>query len=371
MKKFEIITLFEEIFPANLGVSIFKKSFNKSWTMKTHDLKKYGIGEKRKIIDDEVFGGSAGMLIRCDVIENAMEAIQFKGRKIFLTPRGKKINQQIVEEIANSNEDVLILCARYEGIDHRAIEYYEFEEYSIGDFVLAGAEVAALCFMEAVIRKLDGVVGNSESVVNETFENDEIAAPKYTRPAVWNTKSGISIKVDDVLISGNHQKIKQHDENLRKKIKTSEFYSAGGIIFTMLDNEIKFLILHQNVKNGVQICSPKGKIENNETNFEAAKREIFEETGLKDLKFIDYIGQESYYFHENEDYNGKKTVNWYLFFANEQEIQNLKLEKKEGFFQAEWLNYYEAFEKISHESFKKIFKKANELTLKDLGFQKK
>ena len=221
VKKFEIITLFEEAFPGTLDFSIFKRSKGSAWDYKTHDLRKFGIG-KHKIVDDEVFSNLPGMLIRPDVIDNAMHEISnngFNGRKVFMSPRGKMLTQSMVEDFASTSEDVLILCGRYEGVDQRAIDYFEFEEISIGNYILAGGEIAALVFMEAIIRKLPQVVGNSDSFINESFADNKISENRFTRPAIWNTLNGDTLKVEEILLSGDHKKIAEFQKNNRKDIK--------------------------------------------------------------------------------------------------------------------------------------------------------
>lgn len=221
MKVFEILTLFPEAFPGTLDLSIIKNARGVYWDMKAHDMREYGIG-KHKIVDDEVFSHLPGMLIRPDVVENAIEGIGFeKGRKIFLSPRGRVLDQRKVEELANANEKILLLCGRYEGIDQRAIDYFGFEEVSIGNYILCGAEVAAMVLMEAVIRKLPGVIGNSASFVNESFASEhelEISENRYTRPAIWTTKKGDILEVDSILRSGDHKKIELFQKNGRKGI---------------------------------------------------------------------------------------------------------------------------------------------------------
>ena len=223
MKLFEIITLFPEAFPATLDLSIFKKSRGVQWDMRLHDMREFGIGKHRQV-DDEVFGGGAGMLIRPDVIDNAMQSVAQKRdskrlRKIFLSPRGKVLDQPLVEELTAANEDILLLCGRYEGVDARAIEYFGFEEISIGNYVLAGAESAALVMMEAIIRKIPGVIGNIESFAQETFVDNEISEPRYTRPAEWKTSAGDIVGVDEILLSGNHAKIAEFAKGRRRKVE--------------------------------------------------------------------------------------------------------------------------------------------------------
>lgn len=223
MNKIFIITLFPDLFPGPLGVSIFHKSFQKHWDMEIVDLRKFGVG-KHKNVDDTVFSGLPGMLIRPDVVEAALDSIKtdnaLNARKIFLSPRGKKLKQANVEEMVldYENRDLVILCGRYEGVDQRAIDHLGFEEWSIGDYVIAGGESASFILLESIIRKIPGVIGNKGAFENETFTNNEISEPRYTKPAVWNTLDGKSIEVDCVLRSGNHKEIELFQKAQRKCI---------------------------------------------------------------------------------------------------------------------------------------------------------
>lgn len=221
MKSFEILTLFPDLFPGPLGVSIFKKSLNLFWSLNVYNLRDFGIGNKR-MVDDNVFSGLPGMLIRPDVIMNAMKHIcnenGFNGKKIFLSPRGDLLTQKKVEKLIVEDDKFLILCGRYEGIDQRAINYYEFEEISIGNYVIAGGESAAFVLLESLIRKIPGVLGNVESFAKESFVDDEISEDRYTRPAKWEV-DGRVFDVPEILLSGNHAKIAEFQKQSRKKIK--------------------------------------------------------------------------------------------------------------------------------------------------------
>lgn len=222
IKNFEILTLFPEVFPGTLDISLMKRSRGVFWDYKTHDLRKYGIG-KHSIVDDEVFSSLPGMLIRPDVIENALEDLQFSGKLVFMSPRGKMLQQPMVEEFAASSENILILCGRYEGVDQRAIDYFKFEEISVGNYIVCGGETPALIFMESIIRKIPGVIGNDESFKNESFsvnwqDNEAISEPRYTRPAIWTTKQGDILEVDEILRNGDHKKIELFQKNGRKSI---------------------------------------------------------------------------------------------------------------------------------------------------------
>jgi tRNA (guanine37-N1)-methyltransferase len=220
MNKIFVITLFPDLFPGPLGVSIFKKSFEKHWDMQTVDLRNFGVG-KHKCVDDTVFSGLPGMLIRPDVVEAALDSLKLENaRKIFLSPRGPKIKQSDVEEMAldYSNKDFVILCGRYEGVDQRAIDHLGFEEWSIGDYIIAGGESASFVLLESIIRKIPGVIGNEGAFENETFANNEISEPRYTKPAVWNTLDGKVIEVNSILRSGNHKEIELFQKAQRKCI---------------------------------------------------------------------------------------------------------------------------------------------------------
>lgn len=217
MKNFNILTLFPELFPGPLGVSIFNKSFNKLWSLEVLNLLNYGIGQN-KTITDKVFGGLPGMLIKPEVIMNCMQSLCFNGKKIFLSPRGKLLNQKKVEHLIEGDDNFLILCGRYEGIDQRAIDYYDFEEISIGHYIISGGESAAFVLLESMIRKIPGVVGNSKVFELESFSNDDLSEDRYTRPASWRVDNKV-IEIPDVFLAGNHKKIEDFRKNNKKKNK--------------------------------------------------------------------------------------------------------------------------------------------------------
>lgn len=223
MKNFEVLTLFPDLFPGPLGVSIFSRSFKKFWDLKIHNLRDFGIGSK-KVVDDTVFSGLPGMLIRPDVIMKAMQSINFPstGKKIFLSPRGRVLTQNKVESLISSYDDFLLLCGRYEGVDQRAIEYYGFEEVSIGNYVIAGGESAAFVLLEGLVRKIPGILGNAQSFTNESFSDGQISEDRYTRPAKWEVDGNV-LEVNEILLSGDHQKIAEYQRKSRKKIEVDTF----------------------------------------------------------------------------------------------------------------------------------------------------
>ncbi len=205
---FKIFTLFPEMFPGPLSVSITGIALEKKlWQLRAIDIRDYAT-DKRKTVDDIPYGGGAGMVLKPDILADAIEK-NFTKKIIYLSASGKKFTQKIAQELAKESE-IGIICGRYEGIDNRVIEEFQIEEYSIGDYVLSGGEIAAFVFIDAILRNVEGVLGAQESLSEESFCFEEnknytnlLEYPHYTRPAKWRNKD-----VPEVLISGNHQKIK-------------------------------------------------------------------------------------------------------------------------------------------------------------------
>lgn len=184
-----ILTLFPEMFPGMLGQSLSGRALEKKlWAYNAINIRDFA-QDKHKTVDDTPFGGGAGMVMRADVIEGALLSIQKPGRKIYLSPRGKALNQKLVEEL-KSEESITLLCGRYEGVDQRVLDAHGFEEISIGDYVLSGGEPAAMILMDACIRLLPGVMGNDETAGEESFSNGLLEYPHYTRPAEWTDANG-------------------------------------------------------------------------------------------------------------------------------------------------------------------------------------
>ena len=212
MIKFKIITAYPEMFPGVLGHSIIGNALKeKKWSLEIVDLHKFGIG-KRKNIDDTPFGGGPGMIIRPDVVEKALYSIikNSKAKKdlIYMSPSGVPLQQKNLE-ILSKKQEIIILCGRFEGVDKRAIEILGFKEISIGDYILSGGEVASQVLVEGCIRLLPGVIGRSESVLEESFSSDLLEYPHFTRPKVWKDIKRKEHHVPDILLSGNHEKIKE------------------------------------------------------------------------------------------------------------------------------------------------------------------
>lgn len=207
-----ILTLFPEMFPGSLGQSLSGKALqNQIWSYNVIDIRGFAT-DKHKSVDDTPFGGSAGMVMRADVIESALLSIQEPGRKIYLSPKGNPLTQNLVRELSFSSP-MTLLCGRYEGVDQRLLDAHQFEEVSIGDYVLSGGEPAALTLMDACIRLLPGVLGNEETPLEESFSNGLLEYPQYTRPAEWVAADGKAYVVPDILTSGNHQKVAEWRKN--------------------------------------------------------------------------------------------------------------------------------------------------------------
>jgi tRNA (guanine37-N1)-methyltransferase len=206
-----LLTLFPEMFPGTLGQSLSGRALgNGIWSYTALNIRDFAY-DKHKTVDDTPFGGGAGMVMRADVIENALLALPIPGRKIYLSPRGQLLNQKLVKELV-AEPALTLLCGRYEGVDQRVLDAHGFEEVSIGDYVLSGGEPAAMILMDACIRLLPGVMGNENTADNESFGSATgglLEYPHYTRPAEWIAADGKTYGVPEVLTSGNHAKVDQ------------------------------------------------------------------------------------------------------------------------------------------------------------------
>ncbi|MGH1419393.1 MAG: tRNA (guanosine(37)-N1)-methyltransferase TrmD [Hyphomicrobiaceae bacterium] len=199
-----VVTLFPEMFPGPLGHSLAGQALeDKIWSLETTPLRAFGIGRHQNV-DDTPAGGGAGMVIRADVLGPAIDAAlqtNPKARRIYLSPRGRPLDQNLAHELADG-PGVLLVAGRFEGIDQRVIDARQLEEVSIGDYILSGGELAAMVLLDAVVRLLPGVVGASESLNLESFETGLLEHPHYTRPRSWEGRD-----IPDVLLSGDHAKI--------------------------------------------------------------------------------------------------------------------------------------------------------------------
>ncbi len=200
------------MFPGSLGQSLSGKALAKNlWSYKVINIRDFAT-DPHNSVDDTPFGGGAGMVMRPDVIESALLSIPNKARRIYMSPRGKPLNQRLVKELSKE-QNLTILCGRYEGVDQRVLDAHKFEEISIGDYVLSGGEPAALILMDACVRLLEGVMGNSSTPDEESFSNGLLEYPHYTKPAKWK-----NTHVPEVLLSGHHANIKQWRLDKSKEI---------------------------------------------------------------------------------------------------------------------------------------------------------
>ena len=198
-----VLTLFPEMFPGPLGISLAGKALeDRIWTLESVDIRGFA-RDKHRTVDDSPFGGGAGMVMRPDVLDDAIAATASDGKPlIYLTPRGRLFDQARARELA-AGPGVTLICGRYEGVDQRLLDARNVEEVSLGDFILSGGEPAALAMLDAVIRILPGVVGKTESLEDESFETGLLEYPHYTRPDPWK-----GLEVPEVLKSGHHAKVK-------------------------------------------------------------------------------------------------------------------------------------------------------------------
>ena len=199
----QILTIFPDMFPGPLGHSLAGRALSEGvWALQTVDIRGFA-SDRHGTVDDAPFGGGPGMVMRADVLDAALESVQdAPGQVIYLTPRGRAFDQDRAAALA-SGPGVTLLCGRFEGIDERVIEARGFEEISVGDFVLSGGEPAAMSVVDACVRLLPGVVGDAESLLEESFAQGLLEYPQYTRPATWRGRT-----VPDVLLSGHHEKIR-------------------------------------------------------------------------------------------------------------------------------------------------------------------
>ncbi len=214
-----VLTLFPEVFPGVLGASLPGKALKDGlWHLETLDIRSFA-RDKHASVDDTPYGGGAGMVMRPDVLDDAIAgADRLFGpatRKIYLSPRGRVLDQKLVSELAEA-KSILLVCGRYEGIDQRAIDACGLEEVSLGDFVLAGGEIAAMALVEACVRLLPGVLGNAAATEEESFSDGLLEYPHYTRPPSWK-----GLDVPDVLVSGNHEKVRAWRQKQAEEITKS------------------------------------------------------------------------------------------------------------------------------------------------------
>ena len=203
MWKARIFTLYPETFPGPLNTGLYGKALeNKIWDLDIINIRD-AAEDKHKTVDDTPFGGGCGMLIKPDVLARSIDQNINKNEKIFyLSPKGKLFSQKIAKSLSKEN-CVNFICGHFEGVDQRLLETRNIEEISIGDYVLSGGESAAIVIIDSILRLVPDILGNQNSVDEESFENGLLEYPQYTKPQIWEEKS-----VPEVLLSGDHSKIK-------------------------------------------------------------------------------------------------------------------------------------------------------------------
>src|ERR1700742_380894 len=197
-----VLTLFPDMFPGPLGTSLLGKALtNNLWSLEIRDIRDHGLG-KHRTVDDTPAGGGAGMVMRADVAAAAIDAVERRDRPlIYLSPRGAPLTQARVKRLA-AGPGAILLCGRFEGLDQRVIDARAIEEISLGDFVLAGGEIAAMALIEACVRLIPGVLGDQASTEEESFGQGLLEYPHFTRPQDFEGRP-----VPDVLAGVNHKEI--------------------------------------------------------------------------------------------------------------------------------------------------------------------
>ena len=205
-----VLTLFPQAYPGLLGMSVVGKALsNRIWELNVMNLRDFSYRNGK--VDDIPFGGGSGMVIKPDIVDAAISSIPDNDLpKYCLSPRGMTFNQNIAFEISKQ-KGAIFVCGRYEGIDERVIKHHNLKEISIGDYIISGGDLAAMVILDSVIRLMPKVIGNEESLYEESFNNNLLEYPLYTKPRNWN-----NLQVPNVLVSGDHKKIKDW------KIKQSE-----------------------------------------------------------------------------------------------------------------------------------------------------
>ncbi len=198
-----VLTLYPEMFPGPLGLSLAGRALGAAWSLDTHFIRDFAT-DRHRTVDDTPAGGGPGMVMKADVLARAIDhasPADDPRPRLYMSPRGRPLTQGFVRELA-AGPGAVILCGRFEGIDERLIQARGLTEVSIGDYVLSGGELAALVLLDAVVRLLPGVMGHAESGTEESFETGLLEYPHYTRPQVFE-----GLTIPEILVSGDHQKI--------------------------------------------------------------------------------------------------------------------------------------------------------------------
>ena len=181
----QVFTLYPEVFPGPLSKGLYGKALsNNLWSLKVINIRDSAT-DKHKTVDDTPYGGGTGMLLKADVLANSLDKKVKKGERVFyLSPKGKKFDQKLAQDLSKE-KSISLICGHFEGVDERVLTTRNIEEISIGDYVLSGGETAALVVLDSILRLLPGVLGNTKSSLDETFENGLLEYPQYTKPQIW------------------------------------------------------------------------------------------------------------------------------------------------------------------------------------------
>jgi tRNA (guanine37-N1)-methyltransferase len=210
-----ILTLFPEMFPGPLGVSLAGEALRTGlWSLEARDIRDHGLGRHRTV-DDTPSGGGAGMVLRCDVLGAAIDAALTPDDtrpRLLMSPRGRPLTQAFVRDLA-TGPGALVVCGRFEGVDERVIAGRNLTEVSIGDYVLSGGEIGAMVLLDAIVRLIPGVMGSEHSGSEESFENGLLEYPHYTRPREWEGH-----EIPAIVTSGDHAKVAKWRKDEAKRI---------------------------------------------------------------------------------------------------------------------------------------------------------
>jgi tRNA (guanine37-N1)-methyltransferase len=220
-----VLTLFPAMFPGSLGQSLAGRALDSGvWSLDVTNIRDFA-SDRHRTVDDTPFGGGAGMVLRPDIVDAAVDSVADGRPVVCLTPRGRRFTQADAQRFA-AGAGVILLCGRYEGIDQRVIEARAMDEISIGDYVLSGGELAALVLLDSIVRLLPGVMGAAESAEDESFSAGLLEYPHYTRPAEWQGR-----RVPDVLLSGHHGAVAAWRQAEAEKItreRRPDLWAAAG-----------------------------------------------------------------------------------------------------------------------------------------------
>jgi len=207
-----IFTLYPDFFPGVLGSGIYQRASDKKiWELNVKNIRDYA-SDKHASVDDKPFGGGSGMVLKPDVINKCLDENKNQFKTFYLSPRGKRLDQEMAFKLSKEG-GINLLCGHFEGVDQRVLDFRNIDELSIGDYILSGGESAAMVVLDTIIRLLPGVLGNKNSLKEESFSEDLLEYPQYTQPRIWN-----DLEVPNVLLSGNHAEIKDWRLNQSRSI---------------------------------------------------------------------------------------------------------------------------------------------------------